>query len=164
MNLNEEHPVIGLPRRSAMARKSEVEVMEFCRRRCDAIERERLDPFRYGYRPCVWDVCDDLLVSGAKVTLDGVRLGRLGGELAAGKGAMAEGFDFVFVFALVFNIATGLVGRVMPQFQIFFVAAPLQVLLGLAVFALSLGSLVMVWANHYRDLIMLFSPITNPGR
>lgn len=64
----------------------------------------------------------------------------------------------VIVFALVFNIATGLVGRVMPQFQIYFVAAPLQVLLGLSVFALSLGSLIMVWADHYRDLVLLFSP------
>jgi flagellar biosynthetic protein FliR len=67
----------------------------------------------------------------------------------------------VIVFALVFNVATGLIGRVMPQFQIFFVAAPLQVLLGLSVFALSLGSLVMVWVDRYRDLIALFSPITN---
>ena len=38
----------------------------------------------------------------------------------------------VIVFALVFNIATGLVGRVMPQFQVFFVASPLSVLLGLS--------------------------------
>ena len=45
----------------------------------------------------------------------------------------------VIVFALVFNIATGLIGRVMPQFHIFFVATPLSVLLGLSVFALSLG-------------------------
>jgi flagellar biosynthetic protein FliR len=66
----------------------------------------------------------------------------------------------VIVFALVFNIATGLIGRVMPQFQIFFVAAPLQVLLGLSVFALSLGSLVMVWVDRYRTLTGLFSPIT----
>jgi flagellar biosynthetic protein FliR len=69
----------------------------------------------------------------------------------------------VIVFALVFNIATGLIGRVMPQFQIFFVAAPLQVLLGLSVFALSLGSLVMVWVDRYRSLIGLFSPITGGG-
>ena len=70
----------------------------------------------------------------------------------------------VIVFALVFNIATGLIGRVMPQFQIFFVAAPLQVLLGLSVFALSLGSLLMVWTDRYRDLVMMFSPITNGAR
>ena len=64
----------------------------------------------------------------------------------------------VIVFALVFNVATGLIGRVMPQFQIFFVAAPLQVLLGLSVFALSLGSMTMVWASHYRDLVAIFNP------
>lgn len=62
----------------------------------------------------------------------------------------------VIVFALVFNIATGLIGRVMPQFQIFFVATPLSVLLGLSVFALSLGVVSMVWIDRYGDLIALF--------
>jgi flagellar biosynthesis protein FliR len=56
----------------------------------------------------------------------------------------------VLVFSLVFNIAAGLVARVMPQFQVFFIAAPLTVLLGLAVFAISLGGLGMVWLEHYR--------------
>ncbi len=56
----------------------------------------------------------------------------------------------VLVFSLVFNIATGLIGRVMPQFQIFFVATPLSVLLGLAVFAISLGGIGVVWIDRYR--------------
>jgi flagellar biosynthetic protein FliR len=63
----------------------------------------------------------------------------------------------VVVFSLVFNIATGLVGRVMPQFQVFFVATPLIVLLGLSVFALSLGVIGMVWIDRYRDLIGVFA-------
>ena len=62
----------------------------------------------------------------------------------------------VVVFSLVFNIATGLVGRVMPQFQVFFVATPLIVLLGLSVFALSLGSIGMVWVSRYRELAAVF--------
>ena len=62
----------------------------------------------------------------------------------------------VVVFSLIFNIATGLVGRVMPQFQVFFVATPLIVLLGLSVFALSLGTLGMVWVDRYRELIGTF--------
>jgi flagellar biosynthetic protein FliR len=62
----------------------------------------------------------------------------------------------VMVFALVFNIATGLVGRVMPQFQVFFVASPLLVLTSLSVFALSLGVIGMVWVERYRDLLNLF--------
>jgi flagellar biosynthetic protein FliR len=62
----------------------------------------------------------------------------------------------VLVFSLVFSIATGLVGRVMPQFQVFFVATPLQLLLGLSVFALSLGTIGMVWVDRYRDLLGAF--------
>lgn len=62
----------------------------------------------------------------------------------------------VLVFSLVFSVATGLVARVMPQFQVFFVAAPLQVLLGLSIFALSLGSIGMVWVDRYRELLVPF--------
>ena len=62
----------------------------------------------------------------------------------------------VLVFSLVFTIATGLIGRVMPQFQVFFVAAPLQVLLGLSVFALSIGVIGTVWLDRYRDLLIPF--------
>ena len=64
----------------------------------------------------------------------------------------------VIVFALVFNVATGLVGRVMPTFQVFFVASPLAVIFGLSVFALSLGVLGMVWIDRYRDLVATFVP------
>jgi flagellar biosynthetic protein FliR len=63
----------------------------------------------------------------------------------------------VIAFSLIFNVATGLVGRVMPQFQIFFVASPLMVLLGLSIFALSLGVIGMVWIDHYRDLLAPFA-------
>jgi flagellar biosynthetic protein FliR len=63
----------------------------------------------------------------------------------------------VIVFALVFNIATGLVGRVMPQFQVFFVASPLSVLLGLSVFTLSLGVIGTVWINRYEALVAVFT-------
>ncbi|HEY2753358.1 flagellar biosynthetic protein FliR [Phenylobacterium sp.] len=63
----------------------------------------------------------------------------------------------VVALSLIFNIATGLVGRVMPQFQIFFVATPLMVLLGLSVFALSLGVIGMVWIDRYRDLLAIFA-------
>lgn len=64
----------------------------------------------------------------------------------------------VVVFSLIFNVATGLVGRVMPQFQVFFVATPLIVLLGLSIFALSLGVIGIVWVDRYRELIATFVP------
>lgn len=63
----------------------------------------------------------------------------------------------VIVFSIIFNIATGLVGRVMPQFQIFFVASPLAVIFGLSIFALSLGLIGMVWVGRFRDVLGAFS-------
>ncbi len=63
----------------------------------------------------------------------------------------------VVVFAIIFNVATGLVGRVMPQFQVFFVASPLIVMFGLSIFALSLGVIGMVWVDRYRDLLAMFA-------
>ncbi len=59
----------------------------------------------------------------------------------------------VIVFALVFNVAAGFVGRAMPQFQVFFAATPLTVLLGLSVFALSLGVFGLVWIDRYRAFV-----------
>jgi flagellar biosynthetic protein FliR len=63
----------------------------------------------------------------------------------------------VIAFALIFNIATGLVGRVMPQFQIYFVSAPLMIILAMSLIALSMGVIGMVWIDHYRDLLSIFT-------
>jgi flagellar biosynthetic protein FliR len=74
--------------------------------------------------------------------------------------SFALGFQLagpVVAFSLIFNVATGLVGRVMPQFQIFFVASPLMILLGLSIFALSLGVIGIVWTDHYRELLSVFT-------
>ena len=48
------------------------------------------------------------------------------------------------------------IGRMMPQFQIFFVATPLSLLLGLSIFALSLGGIGMVWTRAYEDFLRNF--------
>ena len=75
-------------------------------------------------------------------------------------GAFALGVQLaapVLAFSLIFNIATGLVGRAMPQFQIFFAAAPLQVLLGLSLFALSMGRMGTWWLDRYRDVLQRFA-------
>lgn len=63
----------------------------------------------------------------------------------------------VVVFSVVFNVAIGMVGRMMPQFQVFFVATPLHVLFGLSVFALSLGAIGLVWIDHYQSFLRLFT-------
>ena len=93
-------------------------------------------------------------VSGHLPTADSAQLAiqTLGKSFALGLQLSAP----VVVFSLIFNIATGLVGRVMPQFQIFFVASPLMVLFGLSIFAVSLGGMGMIWVDHYRELIGVF--------
>jgi len=62
----------------------------------------------------------------------------------------------VAVFALIFNIAVGFVGRVMPQFQVYFVASPLMVIFGMSILAVSLGTIGMVWVDGYRVLLHQF--------
>lgn len=62
----------------------------------------------------------------------------------------------VLVFALIFNLASGLIARVMPQFQVYFAAAPLSVILGLSIFALSLGALGTIFIDRYRRLADVF--------
>lgn len=62
----------------------------------------------------------------------------------------------VLVFALIFNLASGLIARVMPSFQVYFAAAPLSVILGLSIFALSLGALGTIFIDRYRRLAEVF--------
>ncbi len=53
----------------------------------------------------------------------------------------------------IFNLAAGLVGRVMPQFQVFFVATPLIGAVGPVDLRRSAWACIgMVWANRYREL------------
>ena len=63
----------------------------------------------------------------------------------------------VVVFSLLVNVAAGLIGRVMPAFQVFFAATPVMVLGGLAVFALSLGVLGLVWLDRYEVVVRRFA-------
>ncbi len=63
----------------------------------------------------------------------------------------------VLVFSLVLNLAAGLIGRMLPQFQIFFVATPINVLVGLSVFALSLGLIGLVWIDRYEAFVTRFA-------
>lgn len=54
----------------------------------------------------------------------------------------------VLIFSLIFNMSLGLVSRLLPQIQVFMIAMPLSVLLGIAVTALGLGGGMMVWLDE----------------
>ena len=53
----------------------------------------------------------------------------------------------VIMFALIFNLAIGLVSRLIPQVQIFFIAMPSQIMIGLSIFALAMGGGLLVWID-----------------
>jgi flagellar biosynthetic protein FliR len=60
----------------------------------------------------------------------------------------------LIVFGLVFNLALGVLSRLMPQAQIFFIAQPTTILVGLAIFAATLGGGLMVWSDYARDFAL----------
>ena len=59
----------------------------------------------------------------------------------------------ILVFSLVVYVAAGLIGRMMPQFQVFFAATPLILLLGLSGLALGLGVIGLVWVDRFRAFL-----------
>jgi flagellar biosynthetic protein FliR len=63
----------------------------------------------------------------------------------------------VLIFSLIFNISLGLVSRLLPQIQVFMIAMPLSVLLGVAVTALGLGGGMMVWLDEMERQARFFT-------
>jgi flagellar biosynthetic protein FliR len=60
----------------------------------------------------------------------------------------------LIVFGLVFYLSLGVLSRLMPQAQIFFIAMPTTILLGLAIFAATLGGGLLVWADYAREFAL----------
>ena len=53
------------------------------------------------------------------------------------------------VFAFAVNAATGVLARMMPQMQVFFVAMPINVLVGFMLLSLLIGSMMTLFLNFY---------------
>lgn len=68
------HPVHVLPSeeeaRAYVAKHGEAAFADWCDRREERIRLEKEDPYRYGHRPPVWDLVDDLLCEGKQVKID----------------------------------------------------------------------------------------------
>jgi flagellar biosynthesis protein FliR len=66
--------------------------------------------------------------------------------------AFSQGFSLaiqmtapLIVYGIVMNAALGIINRVAPVVQVFFIAQPLQVFLGLVLFLITAGGGMMVW-------------------
>jgi flagellar biosynthetic protein FliR len=62
----------------------------------------------------------------------------------------------VIATAGIFYLGLGLLARLMPQVQIFFIAIPLQIALGLVVLGLSLPIVMRVFLGTYEERLLFF--------
>lgn len=62
------------------------------------------------------------------------------------------------VFAIVFQTTMGLLARLSPQMNIFFIALPLQILFGLALLWVSMPAIMMWFLSFYEDVFRVFLP------
>ncbi len=57
------------------------------------------------------------------------------------------------VFGLIFYLGVGILARLIPQIQIFFVAMPANILLGIVLFLLLLSTLMMWYLRYFGDTL-----------
>ncbi len=57
------------------------------------------------------------------------------------------------IFGLVFNISLGLLSRLMPQMQVFFVGLPLSILLGFVILLLVVGAMMGTFLSYFGDVL-----------
>jgi flagellar biosynthetic protein FliR len=62
------------------------------------------------------------------------------------------------VFGLLFNLGLGVLSRLMPQMQVFFVALPLSILIGLLFLLLVLGSMMGLFLDYVGGVLHELAP------
>ncbi|HSZ11525.1 MAG TPA: flagellar biosynthetic protein FliR [Rhizomicrobium sp.] len=60
------------------------------------------------------------------------------------------------VFGFVVTAAIGLLARLMPQFQVFFIVTPINIMVGFLLIMLLLGTLMTVFLNYYTAQMTAF--------
>jgi flagellar biosynthetic protein FliR len=64
------------------------------------------------------------------------------------------------VFGLLFNLGLGVLSRLMPQMQVFFVGMPLSIMVGFLILALVLGAMMMTFLGSVEDVLHLLAPLS----
>ena len=62
------------------------------------------------------------------------------------------------IFGLVFNIGLGVLARLMPQMQVYFVGVPLSILAGFLIFALVLVAMMGTFLNYFNGVMHDLTP------
>lgn len=62
----------------------------------------------------------------------------------------------LIVFGLLFYLSLGVLSRLMPQAQIFFIAMPSNIMIGLSIVAISIGAMAVVWLERVERFAVEF--------
>ena len=62
------------------------------------------------------------------------------------------------VFGLLFNLGLGVLSRLMPQMQVFFIGLPLSIMLGLALLLLVLGAMMSTFGGYIEGVLSNLAP------
>lgn len=62
------------------------------------------------------------------------------------------------VFGVLFNVGLGLLSRLMPQMQVFFVGMPLSILTGLLILLLVIGAMMTTFLGHLEGVLRELAP------
>jgi flagellar biosynthetic protein FliR len=62
------------------------------------------------------------------------------------------------VFGLLFNLGLGVLSRLMPQMQVFFIGLPLTILLGLLLLVLVIGAMMSTFVGYFEGVLTELAP------
>ena len=97
------------------------------------------------FRPGEVPVVGDVAALVARTTTDAFRVGvQLAGPF--------------LVFGLLFNVALGVLSRLMPQMQVFFVAMPLSILIGFLILILVVGTMMGTFLSYVESVLRQLAP------
>ncbi len=63
------------------------------------------------------------------------------------------------VFGIVFNIGLGVLARLMPQMQVYFVGVPLSILVGFLIFALVISAMMGTFLDYFTGVMHQLIPL-----
>lgn len=63
------------------------------------------------------------------------------------------------VFGLVFNLGLGVLARMMPQMQVYFVGVPLTIIIGFLIFALVLVTMMGTYLDYFGNTLQQLVPV-----
>jgi flagellar biosynthetic protein FliR len=62
------------------------------------------------------------------------------------------------VFGLVFNMGLGVLARLMPQMQVYFVGVPLSIMIGFLIFAVVLATMMGTYLEYVTGVMQQMMP------